>query len=542
MLVYANHFQFHGADAEDAIFKGIGGWLKEQLGFGLHPDQLRKAGEFSGYKGDSRCWLRIHVTAEEYPKLYAWVLKNEDATVFGRQWITEIGVKEIDGHIDVSCVVKTDELSTLVAQSPVIASRPRVIGYIVNNVKQAASASFSSSVNAVEMKSVGTSIEYRALNSDIERSDRNYALIIVSPTRDGEYLLDAHELQQRLVGIGQVVQARPDFNSYEMADELGDNRSAWNGAVNVLYAPSLAGRIRNRLFLSDEIVTWGEGRNERISHILSWVTNGTNVGKLRQHIRPEGVAQLSLLRRMQSARENRGNMDASQLRTELEAATTQATQQENYFNTLVEENAALEGQLSVFKSDLVEARSEANRQKYEIESLKNRLDQANGNRSEGGNPAALVDMALRDAPLLPLECLDLIEKAYGENCIILGSAKDSARDMSRFGKGHELLGLLKKLVTTYRSKLLNGGDSQARAVFGQNEFAARESETVMGNKDMKRRRTFAYNGEDVEMFRHLKIGVDDDVTKTIRVHFHWDSDSQKVVIGYCGKHLPVSSH
>jgi hypothetical protein len=114
--------------------------------------------------------------------------------------------------------------------------------------------------------------------------------------------------------------------------------------------------------------------------------------------------------------------------------------------------------------------------------------------------------------------------------------------MSRFGKGHELLGLLKKLVTTYRSKLLNGGDSQARAVFGQNEFAARESETVMGNKDMKRRRTFAYNGEDVEMFRHLKIGVDDDVTKTIRVHFHWDSDSQKVVIGYCGKHLPVSSH
>jgi hypothetical protein len=23
------------------------------------------------------------------------------------------------------------------------------------------------------------------------------------------------------------------------------------------------------------------------------------------------------------------------------------------------------------------------------------------------------------------------------------------------------------------------------------------------------------------MFRHLKIGVADDVTKTIRVHFHW---------------------
>ena len=46
----------------------------------------------------------------------------------------------------------------------------------------------------------------------------------------------------------------------------------------------------------------------------------------------------------------------------------------------------------------------------------------------------------------------------------------------------------------------------------------------------------------MEMFRHLKIGVDDDPTRTIRVHFHWDGDRQKIVIGYYGEHLPVSSH
>ena len=82
-----------------------------------------------------------------------------------------------------------------------------------------------------------------------------------------------------------------------------------------------------------------------------------------------------------------------------------------------------------------------------------------------------------------------------------------------------------------------GGDIQARTVFGKNEYAAKESETVMANKAMKRQRTFTYEGQDVEMFRHLKIGVDDDVTRTIRVHFHWDSEKQKIVIGYCGKHL-----
>jgi hypothetical protein len=54
--------------------------------------------------------------------------------------------------------------------------------------------------------------------------------------------------------------------------------------------------------------------------------------------------------------------------------------------------------------------------------------------------------------------------------------------------------------------------------------------------------TFSYDGEEVEMFRHVKIGVDDDVTRTIRVHFHWDAGKRKIVIGYCGEHLAVSSH
>jgi hypothetical protein len=64
----------------------------------------------------------------------------------------------------------------------------------------------------------------------------------------------------------------------------------------------------------------------------------------------------------------------------------------------------------------------------------------------------------------------------------------------------------------------------------------------MNNKTMRRQRTFEYEGEHVEMFRHLKIGVDDDETKTIQVHFHWDAKRQKIAIGYCGSHLSVLSY
>jgi hypothetical protein len=84
MLVYANHFRFEGEGVEEAIFKAIGGWLKEQLGFGLHPDQLRREGEFEGCRSftrfdgsrSTRSWLRIVATDEEEPVFYAWTLKN----------------------------------------------------------------------------------------------------------------------------------------------------------------------------------------------------------------------------------------------------------------------------------------------------------------------------------------------------------------------------------------------------------------------------------------------------------------------------------
>ncbi|HET6410267.1 MAG TPA: hypothetical protein VFG14_20420 [Chthoniobacteraceae bacterium] len=114
--------------------------------------------------------------------------------------------------------------------------------------------------------------------------------------------------------------------------------------------------------------------------------------------------------------------------------------------------------------------------------------------------------------------------------------------MDRFSQGRQLLDMLVRLVTEYRTTLIDKGDSEARKHFGKNEYAAKESETVMKSPSMRRLRTFEYAGEPIEMFRHLKIGVDDDVGKTIRVHFHWDGDKKKVVLGYCGEHLPVASH
>jgi len=543
MLVYANHLSFQGTGAEEAIFKAIGAWLKEQLGFGLHPDQLKQESEFNGYRGDLRSWLRIYATSEEEPELYVWVLKTPDETVRGRQWIVEVGVKSYHGAFELSCIVKTEEHSTLVATSAVTASQPRLIRYVVNNIEKAHDTDFAPSVSGVAVKTVGQDRDsYRALLVEIERRDRDCPVVLVSPTSDGEYLLNAAELQQRLIGLAQVVQVSSEFNSYEMVEVLGQPRSAWGGAVNILNSPTQTGFVRGRFFLTKAIGEWGNTQNERITQVLAWVTNNTNVSRLRKRIRPEGVMQLALRRRLQAVRARGGQMDAAQLREELDKASQVLAEQAEWVSTLEDDNSALESELSDTKVRLADERENLRNQNFVIQSLKSQLGDAGGGRTSQLDGEGLLSLACRPDSPSPLECIEVIESLYGDKCIVLESAKESASDMEFFASGRRLLDMLRRLVTEYRKRLLEAGDSEARKVFTNNEYAARESETVMGNKSMRRQRTFEYDGKSIEMFRHLKIGVDDDLAKTIRVHFHWDPEREIIVIGHCGPHRDISGH
>jgi hypothetical protein len=173
---------------------------------------------------------------------------------------------------------------------------------------------------------------------------------------DGHYLVNTKDLQERLVGLGQVVQVCDDFNSYEMAEIIGQYRSAWSGAVNVIYTPSQTGKVRNRLFLADEISVWGDKQNERISQLLAWVTNNTNVLRLRKRVRPEGVTQLAIRRRLQAVHAERADMDAAQLREEIAKFSRIVEDQTTWINTVQDENTELERKLAEVDATLGEER------------------------------------------------------------------------------------------------------------------------------------------------------------------------------------------
>lgn len=91
-----------------------------------------------------------------------------------------------------------------------------------------------------------------------------------------------------------------------------------------------------------------------------------------------------------------------------------------------------------------------------------------------------------------------------------------------------------RLVTYYLDEFIKGGDNLAKKIFSDKEYAARESETVSNSTLMKQRNFSGY-----EMQQHLKIGVKNDITQTARIYF--SIVDNKVIIGYCGKHLDISS-
>jgi hypothetical protein len=95
--------------------------------------------------------------------------------------------------------------------------------------------------------------------------------------------------------------------------------------------------------------------------------------------------------------------------------------------------------------------------------------------------------------------------------------------------------LLWSLCTSYWSALSQGqGDVTARHCFGA-AYAAREASKLSAAG--RKRRTFGYLGNEIEMEKHLKIGVADNKAETLRVHFEWMAEEKKIIIGYCGGHL-----
>ena len=145
-------------------------------------------------------------------------------------------------------------------------------------------------------------------------------------------------------------------------------------------------------------------------------------------------------------------------------------------------------------------------------------------------PIAILDKFISGRDLSATEALRFVERALGNRLHILPDAWMSAKEIdSSKSCGRKLVTLIFKLATEYLDIYLTKGDSEAKKVFGS-IYAAKESDSVM-NSQLNKSRVFS----GIEMTQHIKVNY------SIRLYFCVNADTHRILIGYCGKHLQITS-
>ncbi|MFH7245079.1 MAG: hypothetical protein ACHWZW_19760 [Spirulina sp.] len=138
------------------------------------------------------------------------------------------------------------------------------------------------------------------------------------------------------------------------------------------------------------------------------------------------------------------------------------------------------------------------------------------------------------------ESLDFAETMFGDVLEIWDSARISA-DASNFIRPDDAYRALQSLAWFGQYYFeCNGeiGNTHYHVLkTNYNLDCTPESITVQNSKKLRSERCFWHGHQRKEMFDHLKIGGGNGMNSILRIYFSINSESQKIEVGHCGKHL-----
>lgn len=532
MLVYVNSFNCIGDSSFFDVSRSVSGWIKKVSGMQISTDDLFSRNDFNV----DRSYVRTYTADKTEPKTYSIMYTHPDRDVGGRQWITEIGIEKRQESTFISILLEISDVSTMVDSKP-IATRPSLVSFLKRNC--------NFDLDVVGQKVIYIQNEYgdyQYLMHEINRDDRRYPLVFIS-SDDNKFPTNAIKLQEQLLGLAQVVCTDGEIDSWEMERLLGRRHSSWGGAINVIYPVNVSGKITglagNKLLLPEILENIQASGVPINNYLLSLITHSSNGFKKRAHISPVTTRSKRLYDDNAAFKERIRN---SLTKDDSEELLNEALKELDEMKASQDEKELLYlEQIEMAEGKLNDAYQENIKLETELERIKFDADVLNSN-AQADNVDIDIDklFPLISNKLTPHSVLTVLEMLLPNNVVILKSAYSSAKVSSKFKYGQKLVFLLYKLCTEYLSVYIERGDNEAKSILG-GAYSANESESVERSKVLSELRVFEYNNEKIKMFKHVKIGVAHNKTETIRVHFHIDSEARKIVIGYCGEHLPVQS-
>lgn len=523
MLVYATSLWLDRRSDRQRALDVIARWLTKKTNTPSSASSLLRTADARNRDGSR---LTTAAKPGDSPELWAMRYSHADSQVSGRQWVTEIGLRRERQEDPIECtvLVQTSEISARVV-APVKASRP----VVVDDLREAGLI-VAPTPGRELMTLTDDADNAAAFLYGIEDDRRRHPYVLISADPSGKYLVNAERVLSFLTGLSDVVVIPPEADTYYLERVLGRQFAVWRGAVNVIF-PRVA--FPDRTFVETRRVR-PEDIEEMVANgvfpeteILSIITHRTNLPHSWQAISLQRVQDTvyrhELEQRIQDARASGDQAEYVRLLEQSDGEQTRKI-------------ADLEGRIKELEQDVAHQHDIERRLRYD-------LDRAAESGTVGPSATSFNQdvrrsiVAVVQRVATPEQVLSATATLFPDRIEILPTAWKSARESQAFKESHRVFELLVLLATDYWEGMRNGkGDTEAGKVFGS-AFAARESETVEGNPQARKRRTFHYDGQPIVMLRHLKLGRKDSVATTMRIHFHWDTPKTKVVIGHCGRHL-----
>lgn len=208
---------------------------------------------------------------------------------------------------------------------------------------------------------------------------------------------------------------------------------------------------------------------------------------------------------------------------------SEAVASANHARALAEERViALEREIDEIKSEERTFMAEVDDYRDQVNVLGERIDELSQSR------------AVVDTMMLPTSCIESLELAgqlWGDRLVITEAARKSAQDFAQ-GDFREMFTHLQALAVVLWPIIFTEKANNPQA-----EFANRSNVemTLKTNRRVKesmfdQEYTVHYKGKDVRMDPHTK-GKDKKRGYAMRIHFFFDHEDKKIVIGHAGDHL-----
>lgn len=523
------------------------------------------------------CTRALYSSGKQIP--YAWVLEYDepDSVTAFRHWHTCIGFKSMQGgSCEVNIKVSYYTLSNYVGR-PLPESRPNIPRFVRDLFSLEGCCPFigETAVNT-KLSYLDPRIFEQCFASPLCDKRRGLPFIVITSDHCGHFpVMDMEKLAQNLMGIANVYAINLsndrlrtclfDLFGYEGASlqhkcppesltiyrpniELNSekslsNRMVINKSKLLSYGQSLLDVLNRSLgrsylkgaaeFLDTSDIEWHKSRAE-LSQLKLRLDQLRNESQLhaeeaakRETELASTVSRESIDELLQLLKDERESVAEWQSLAELYSTSNDELQRR--INTL--EN----------NDDRAELEDKVSNLQFRCEQAEGRADQLAGENTALKKEEAAID-SLTAFPRSLEGQLVLVSKLWATRMVVLPEAFDSAKRYINGDADEQWRVLASAATVLWKLKFQEECTTDICSAFTNQtgiEMTLTETKATKANQDCVRLRQRSYKGKTIDITPHLK-GKGKSKMDPFRLHFYFDEESQKIVIGHCGCHLQTA--